>query len=239
MNELEALNLARGEPQMDGDIWTTARGSSHPLAQLEGKPLADATVEIMLGPKNRFGARYFQIKLRDRAGKASQPFLLALHHSGPYPSYNWIEVINISFTEREIALSETDLENLFRYLSDLIPSGGHMMVEYESEVWEETKLSIECGIPPIATPLGSILFRVGCGVAFKDWYFAEGGSEGPRKLMGYKALNEEHRRARADEMAAELRSFIHSEKQPTCHQLWEAAQKRAAQILPLLSADDM
>jgi len=36
---------------MDGNIWTTARGSSDPLAELEGKPLADATLAIMLGPK--------------------------------------------------------------------------------------------------------------------------------------------------------------------------------------------
>jgi hypothetical protein len=227
---------------MDGDVWTTARGGSHPLAQLEGRPLADATIGIMLGPKNRFGAHYFQITLRDRTGQANQPLLLGLHHSGPYPGYNWIEVIsltrNLSLPEREIALSETDLESLFRYLSDLIPSGGHMMVEYESEDWEETRLSLGCGIPPVATPLGSMLFRVGCGVAFRDWYFAEGGTEGPRKLMGYKALNEEHRHARAGEMAAQLRSFIHSEKQPTCHQLWQAAQKRAAQVLSLLSADD-
>jgi hypothetical protein len=81
-----------------------------------------------------------------------------------------------------------------------------MMVEYDSKGWEETKLSLACGIPPVATPLGSMLFRVVCGVAFKDWHFAEGGSEGPRKLQGYKALNEEHRRTRAGEMAAELRS---------------------------------
>ena len=52
-----------------------------------------------------------------------------------------------------------------------------MMVQYESEEWEETRLSIECGISPVATPLGSMLFRVGCGVAFEGWFFAEGGSE--------------------------------------------------------------
>lgn len=227
---------------MDGNIWTTAQESDHPLGQLEGQPLVGATLEIMLGPKNRAGARYFQITLRDRTGNASQPLLLALHHAGPYPSYNWIEVIklvrNIIFPEREVALSETDLERLFRYLSGSIPPGGHIMVEYESEEWAETRLSIGCGIPPVATPLGSMLFRVGCGVAFKDWHFAEGGSEGPRKLQGYKALNEEHRRARASEMAAELRSSLCSEKQPSCHQLWEAARDRAVQLLSLLSTDD-
>jgi hypothetical protein len=224
------------------NTWTTARGSDHPLAQLEGKPLGEANLEIMLGPKNRVGAHYFQITLRDRSGNVSQPLLLALYHSGPYPSYNWIEVIRLArkiiFPEREVALSEIDLENLFRYLSDHIPPGGHIMVEYESEEQAETRLAIACGIPSVATHLGSILFRVGCGVAFKDWYFAEGGSEGPRKLQGFKALHDDHRRARATEMAAELRSFLHRETPPSCHQLWEAARKRAERILSLLSTDD-
>jgi len=81
-----------------------------------------------------------------------------------------------------------------------------------------------------------MLFFTGCGVAFKDWWFAEGGSEGPRKLQGYKALNEDHRRARAAEMAAELRSFL-QRAAPIggCHQVWESAQGRATQILSLLS----
>ena len=226
---------------MDENRWTTAKGSGHPLAQLEGELFVNTIIEVMLGPKNRYGARYFRITLRDRTDKARQPLLLALHHSGPYPSYNWIEVIgltrNLNFSEQTISLSEADLERLLRYLSDLIPPGGHMMVEYESETWEETKLSMACGIPPIATPLGSMLFRVGCGAAFKDWHFAEGGSEGPRKLQGYKALNEEHRFARASLMAVELHSFLNGEKQFACPEFWEAARKRAVQIFSFLLID--
>ena len=73
-------------------------------------------------------------------------------------------------------------------------------------------------------------------MAFKDWWFAEGGSEDPRKLQGYKGLNEDLRRARAAEMAAELLSFL-QRAEPTggCLQVWESAQKRATQILSLLS----
>ncbi len=224
------------------NIWTTAKGSHHPLARLEGKPLGGATIEIELGPKNRVGAHYFRITSRDQFGNTSQPLLLALHHSGPYPSYNWVEVIklvkNIIQPEREVILSDAEIERLFHYLSDLIPPGGHIMVEYESEEQAETRLAIGCGIPPVATPLGSMLFRVGCGVAFKDWHFAEGGSEGPRKLQGYKALSEEHRRVRAADMAAEIRSFLLIEMPPSCRQLWEAAQERAVKILNILSADD-
>ena len=224
------------------NIWTTAKGSHHPLASLEGKPLGGATIEIALGPKNRVGAHYFRITLRDQFGNTSQPLLLALHHSGPYPSYNWVEVIklvkNIIHSKREVILSDAEIERLFHYFSALIPPGGHIMVEYESAEWAETRLTIGCGIPPVATPLGSMLFRVGFGVAFKDWHFTEGGSEGPRKLQGYKALNEAHRRARAADMAAELRSFLLREMPPSCRQIWEAAQERAVPILNILSTDD-
>ena len=224
-------------------MWASVEGSSHPLSQLEGRPLVGASLVVMLGPQNRYGARYFQTKLRDSAGRESQPFLLALHQSGPYPSVNWIEVVRLDrtlvFPNQETFLSEEEMVRLFQHLSDLIPPGGHIMVEYDSAEWEETRLSISCGIPSVTTPLGSILFRIGCGAAFKDWWFAEGGSEGPRKLQGYKALDEDHRRARAAEMAAGLRSFL-QKAAPSggCHQLWESAQKRATEILALLLTNE-
>lgn len=221
------------------NTWSTSRGSGHPLDRLDGRPFAGAILEIMLGPKNRFGACYFRIMLRDGAREASQPLLLALHHSGPYPSHNWIETISLNrelhFSERESYLSQTDLEDLLRYLSDLLPPGGHMMVEYDGEMWEESRLSLEYGILPVVTPLGYMLFRAGCGVAFKDWHFAEGGWEGPRKLQGYKALNSEHHRTRTEEMKAELRSFLSKGRSHSSPLLWEAARKRAELVLSLLS----
>ena len=117
---------------MDGDMWTTVEGSSHPLAQLEGKPLLGASLVVMLGPQTRYGARYFQTRFRGSASRESQPILLALHQSGPYPSVNWIEVAKLDrtlvFPNREIILSEVEMGSLFRHLSDLIPPGGHMMV---------------------------------------------------------------------------------------------------------------
>ena len=37
---------------------------------------------------------------------------------------------------------------------------------------------------------------------------AEGGREGPRKLQGFRAINEAHARTRGVEMLAELRAFL-------------------------------
>jgi hypothetical protein len=53
-----------------------------------------------------------------------------------------------------------------------------------------------------------LLFVAGCGVAFKDWYFAEGGREGPEKLQGHKALNAEEEKQKLATMSRELQAFL-------------------------------
>ena len=58
------------------------------------------------------------------------------------------------------------------------------MAEYESRPRTSTARALAAGVPPVATPLGALLFDLGCGVAFRDWYISEGGREGPRKLQG-------------------------------------------------------
>lgn len=218
--------------------WIPASGSGHPLEALNGTLLEGAAIEVTLGPRNRYGATYFKASLRDPDGSLSQPFLLALHSSGPYPAFNWIEIItlnrSIEFPQRTLTLSDTTVQQLFNRLSSLIPPGGHLMSEYESDGWSEARRGLACGIPPAATPLGSTMFHAGCGIAFKDWHFAEGGIEGPRKLQGYKPLDDSHRRTRAADMRAELSSFIERRPGSGCRDLWEPAIERANNILSQL-----
>jgi len=45
-------------------------------------------------------------------------------------------------------------------------------------------------------------------MSFKDWYFAEGGREGPEKLQGYKPLDSEVAKQRADSTLQQLRAFV-------------------------------
>jgi hypothetical protein len=101
---------------------------------------------------------------------------------------------------------------MFRLLGGLVPAGGSLMVSYslfsnESKIHRETKLGLDRGYPPPVTPLGFLLFAAGCGMGFKDWYFAEGGREGPEKLQGYKPINSEVAKQKADFMLQELRAF--------------------------------
>ena len=71
------------------------------------------------------------------------------------------------------------------------------------------------GIPPVATPLVYLIVQAGCWAGFKDRYIAEGGREGPRKLQGFKALNGEHERRKAVEIAEELKSLL--DREPKGH----------------------
>jgi hypothetical protein len=170
--------------------WRLADSQQHPLGNLQGKGLDLYKLVVLLGPKNRVGASYFQIFLRSNSGGFSrEPAVMGLYSTGSYPSYNWIEIISLSSWvnfdsgRKVLAITVNGLaQQLFQYLADLIPPGGHMMVEYDSLEQQDTARSLALGIPPAFTPLGYLLFSVGCGAGFRDWYFAEGGSEGPRKL---------------------------------------------------------
>lgn len=112
------------------------------------------------------------------------------------------------------SLSEGGFDvQLFRMIGELVPPGGSLMVSYtlfskESKIHKETKMGLDRGYPPVVTPLGYLLFLAGCGMGFKDWYFAEGGREGPEKLQGYKPIDSEVGKKKAELMLSELSRFI-------------------------------
>jgi hypothetical protein len=137
-------------------------------------------------------------------------------------------------------LSDASLDSeLFRLLGGLIPPGGSLMVSYslfsnESMIHKETKLGLDRGYPPVVTPLGFLLFEAGCGMSFKDWYFAEGGREGPEKLQGFKPLDSDVAKQKAGDLLQELRTFTNSA--PSDH-FAETCRSRAERLMRLLKQD--
>jgi hypothetical protein len=213
--------------------WLPAR-ADHPLGQLQGRALGPARLLVLLGPKNAVGACYFQAFLRLADGRSSsEPLLLGLHNSGRYPAYNWIDVIryesSVAFERGEtLDLAARRLDRrLFRLLGQLIPPGGHLMVEYESEGQRPSERMLALGVPPVATPLGYLFFLSGCGASFRDWYISEGGREGPRKLQGFKPLDAEDADRKARSLAEELRRFLARAPREE-HRQWEGPARRLA-----------
>lgn len=217
--------------------WSSAEG--HPLASLHGKQIGSIRLFVLLGPKNNVGSRYFQLFAVDGRGQLSQDHLaLGLFNSGPYPGFNWVELTQyepvVSFDGRKSDIRNGDHDlTLFEMLSALVPAGGHLMVEYDSPFHEATARMLTLGYPPVTTPMGCRLFQAGVR-SFRDWYIPEGGREGPRKLQGFKPLNEEISREKTAALLVEVKTVLAA---PQAHGEWgEIARRNASDVLQALAA---
>ena len=211
------------------------------LGRLQGQSLGPVRLLALAGPKNNVGASYFQLYLVDTGGRLSrQPFAQGLYNSGRYPAYNRVEFIRYdarpAYDGDSVDLAATGIDRqLFRLLGDLLPPGGHLMVEYESPTQRETERILTLGYPAAASPLGILLLAAGC-LSFRDWYIPEGGREGPRKLQGFKPLDEEQAGQRARALADTLREALGQPPRAE-HGLWaQLARRLGREALEVLAA---
>jgi hypothetical protein len=224
--------------------WELADEGSHPIGRLQGLALGGYEALALLGPKNNVGSRYFQLFLVDGRGRMSEVAVaFGLHNRGPYPGYNWAEVIRYEPSPRmgegtapRRAPVRAELragggeEALFGALASLVPAGGHLMVEYDSPAQKESERVLTLGYPPVTSPLGYLLFGVGCR-SFRDWYISEGGREGPRKLQGYFPLDESIAAERTAALRREVEALLASPETPSHGEYGRTARRLAAAVL--------
>jgi hypothetical protein len=213
------------------DSALNARGWSlpgdHPIANLDGVALGEYRTVAILGPKNAVGSRYFRLYLADPAGNlADEQLALGLFGAGPYPAFNWIELTQFEETLHFASSSPPrpshaergpggeglhlwpDLEPaLFAAMSALVPEGGHLMCEYDSDSHVATERILTLRYPQVCSPIGYLMFEAGVR-SYRDWYISEGGREGPRKLQGFKPLNEEIAGEKTAKLRTELEALI-------------------------------
>ena len=253
MPEPPLLTDAQDKRRLDALLsraWTLAREAAHPLGGLQGLSLGPYRLLALLGPKNNVGARYFQLLLVDSAGRMGEDAVaFGLHNAGPYPGYNWVEVFRYDPTSRiqgeaadlratgPSAGLRTSLEQeLICALAGLAPAGGHLMVEYESPAQKESERILGLGYPPVTSPLGYLLFSAGCR-SFRDWYISEGGREGPRKLQGYKPLNEAVAKERTEALRRQVGECLARPEAAAHGEHGRTARRLAKAVLEALSGE--
>jgi hypothetical protein len=224
--------------------WQELGDPAHPLAALGAAPLNRYRLGVLVGPRTRTGAETFGLRLTDPDGLATaDPFLVGVFRPGRRPAETWVEVDWVDFqpvlTGRDGARRIVDLEAegllelLLGRLAGILPPGGSLMVEYASSRWQETARGLALGVPPAATELGFMLIRAGCLGGFKDWYFAEGGWEGPRKLQAFRPdparLGE-----RISRLLAELEAYIAEGQVETVPDVDAVCRARAHQVVEYL-----
>lgn len=202
------------------------------LDELQGRLLRDLRLTVAYGARNQIGAQSFQVFAEADGARSDAPVLEGLANRHPsYPAANWVEVAITRLSPGWTGgvgrpLNADDETQLIGWLGELIPRGGHLMIEYDSPDHRETARRLVAGMPPAATPLGLQMLLAGCGVAFRDWYISEGGREGPRKLQGFKPLDAEHARTRAGESIAALDAFLR-DSEGRHGASWEGARRDA------------
>lgn len=163
----------------------------------------------------RAGWLYVDIKLTNADGETSASrFVTAIVSGGGRGVKQWIECrifpqVKFALEPAEVDARKLGLEaGLIRLLGRLIPPGGHLMIDYDSGGQDLTLAELVARVPPPASYLGELMFRAGFRGQFKDWYFSEGGHEGPRKLQANKSPNPAAARTAMAEHVQTLRQFI-------------------------------
>jgi len=217
------------------------------LKKLHGKKLNGYMLYLGELKQLRFsGWKGFRLYLRDSSGALSGfPVIKGIYSVGgkdgvkPWMDleyYEELEFLEEKDTRNRFILSSNSLDlKLFRYLGNIIPLGGHLMVSYEGEqiIHSNTAKSLSIGIPPSATPLGFLIFQGGFEL-IKDWYLSEGGHEGPRKLWGEKAPDNTWAQTFYKKTAQLLLQFLDAENNLADKELQEPAIQRSKEILEII-----
>jgi hypothetical protein len=214
-----------------------------PLKKLHGLRLKDFSLHLAEVKQLRLsGWKGFKLYLKNAAGLLSTlPMVKGIFSVGGKEGVKpWMDIEyreELQFPEPEekfftIVLSQNEQDMLlFKHLSGLIPPGGHLMTSYEGDqkIHLETIKSLSISIPPAATPLGYLTFMAGFQY-IKDWYLAEGGFEGPRKLWGEKAPDKAWTKNFYEKTAQQMIDYL--QRKPTSFpELEESARNRAREVL--------
>jgi hypothetical protein len=181
-----------------------ANDGSHPTLRLrELKPVP-----------MRIGWLRFVLDVEGPAhGQSSTPLMTGFVSGGGRGVTPWVEgrifpTVEFASSESFDARAAGIEAQLINLLGELIPAGGHLMLEYESPGQRDTHRELLLRVPPAASHLGELMFRAGFRGHFKDWYIAEGGNEGPRKLQGNKSPDDSSERLAIRENAKDLQEFL-------------------------------
>lgn len=219
-------------------------GDRFPWSIVDGRRLDDYT--LVLGEVKalrRSGWSEFFLHLKDPRGTLRRhPVVRGIYSRGGKDGVRaWMDIEywdEIPGENGESAGSRLSLRaegldrRIFGLLGETIPRGGHLMVSYEGEqeVHRDTLRELAEGVPPSATSLGHLLFFAGFRHV-KDWYLAEGGMEGPRKLWGEKAPDAAWERTFGEWTMRQLVPFLERSRKPEPGTLLDAVRQRAEEVL--------
>ncbi len=213
--------------------------------QIDGRSAGEFTLRLAsLRPlKARTGWFHFEVGVVDSRGVSYGPLMTGIVSGGGRGVEPWFECrlhprICVDGTGPLDARGEGLETAIVNVLGEIVPTGGHLMVDYENPGQEETFAELNLRVPPPASHLGTLMFRAGFRGQFKEWYFSEGGHEGPRKLQANKSPDAAAARRAMKTHREELRAFLQRPLPDRSDQaaIIRRAQQRARDLLRELTS---
>lgn len=209
--------------------------------RLDGHRLGAFALKLInLHPvKHRGGWFYLKVGIANRRGEVSNgPLLDGIVSGGGRGVAPWFECrlypqVELASGKNLDARAEGLEAAAIDAIGEIVPPGGHIMVDYEHAGQEGTFAELNLRVPPAASHLGFLMFRAGFCGHFKDWYFSEGGHEGPRKLQANKPPDAAAARRARSAHRKELTAFIKREPPADSAEaeIVRNAQRRARKLL--------
>ena len=191
--------------------------TDHPLRAIEKKRLGEYALRLGdLRKMPESGWRGFSLLAVKGDHPLEPPLVRGIFSAGAkHGVREWMDISLAQISRPPGGAPPLDLvaaglaPGLFLLLSSLIPPGGHIMVSYEEDepIHRTTLGALNRRVPPVATPIGALLFESGFRLV-KNWHLSEGGHEGPRKLWGEKPPDEKWRLAWEKEAAESVIDFL-------------------------------
>ena len=147
------------------------------IRSLDGFHSGDYTLKLRDWRQGRFVEEFnFAFDLLRDGRVVCDWFIWGKVFYGRKPYYRpWLEI-----AYREDCMKIVDIGEFLRPFLKMVPSGAHVMVEYDFETYRELNIK-----PPEEVWIGRLLLENGFR-NLRNWYIPEGWKEGGMKLQGFK-----------------------------------------------------
>ena len=216
--------------------------NDHPLAGIDGLTVGNYRVVIKdIRPFRIKECVKFAILLEGERGlRSTSSTVEGMFSTGRGYIKSWMDITykdQISFPpDKVISLYEEGLSpELFKILGGVLSPGGHLMVSYDDgdPIHRTTERALAMNFPPFVTPLGYLLVQAGF-LSIRDWYWPEGGAEGPRKLWAESPLDSKIASERRETIVKEVEEFLRKVPQNTFGEVGESCSRVAYRVLESL-----
>jgi hypothetical protein len=219
----------------------TGKSRAEVMAErIDGRSVRSFTLRVTsLKPlKERAGWFHIEVGVADRQGTVYGPLMTGIVSGGGRGVQPWFECriyprVDAPQSKPLDARSKGLEKAIIDVIGEIVPPAGHLMIDYEAPGQEETFAELNLRVPPPASYLGSLMFRAGFQGQFKDWYFSEGGHEGPRKLQANKSPDAAAARRARKAHRQELTAFLQRPlpDRPDQAAIIRRARERARELL--------